>query len=393
MKIGVFGGSFDPIQKEHKNIALEAIKTLSLDKLIVVPAYVPPFKEKKKLANFDDRVEMVKLAFKDVEKVEVSMIEYNPSSPNYTYITMNELKNEYPNSALYLIFGEDCLLSFDRWKKPKEIAKVCSIVPFMRCENGTSKADKNKNYKKFLIECDELSKKYNVEVLPMKYFSTNTSSTAVRVASIFGMELESYVESEIADYIYARHLYNNPKVSKGLNYLKKSRKEHSFYVTKMAISVANKYGLNEEKIILACGLHDVAKYLDKNSNELEGFDFKKYEDVPNQVLHQYTGEFVARQVIGETDNDVLNAIKYHTSGRANMSMLEKVVFLSDMLEETRDFPSIKKLRKLFYEDIDLCLCECFKHQINYLKKSKSKIYPLTLEGYESIKNKIFSKEK
>ena len=102
-------------------------------------------------------------------------------------------------------------------------------------------------------------------------------------------------------------------------------------------------------------------------------------------MHQYTGAYLAEHVFGVTDTDVLNAIRYHTSGRPGMSTLEKLIFLSDMLEEGRDFPHIGRLRAWFHRDLDECMYRSLKYELKYLKKGKGAIYPLTFRAYEYYK--------
>ena len=110
------------------------------------------------------------------------------------------------------------------------------------------------------------------------------------------------------------------------------------------------------------------------------------ERVPAPVLHQYTGAYLAEHYFGVTDEDVLNAVRYHTSGRPAMSVLEKLIFLSDMLEPGRLFPKVDKLRAYFAKDLNEGMFRALDHQIKYLKKGKGEIYPLTFRAHEYYKN-------
>ena len=105
---------------------------------------------------------------------------------------------------------------------------------------------------------------------------------------------------------------------------------------------------------------------------------------PRRNLARDLESLLAEHEFGVEDEDVLNAIRYHTSGRAGMSPLEKLIFLADMLEEGRDYDGVERLRALFDEDVDLCLEEALKEQLDYLKRSGKDIYPLTAEAYEFI---------
>ena len=103
------------------------------------------------------------------------------------------------------------------------------------------------------------------------------------------------------------------------------------------------------------------------------------------MLHQYSGAYVAERVLGVTDADVLDAIRYHTSGRPEMSALGKLIFLADMLEAGRDFPGVRKLRRLFAENWNKCMYHSLKQELKHLKKGGGRIYPLTVRAFEYYK--------
>ncbi|MDE7305811.1 MAG: bis(5'-nucleosyl)-tetraphosphatase (symmetrical) YqeK, partial [Clostridia bacterium] len=110
--------------------------------------------------------------------------------------------------------------------------------------------------------------------------------------------------------------------------------------------------------------------------------------VPAPVVHQYSGAFVAEKYFGVNDENILDAIRFHASGKANMSPIAKLIYLCDMLEEGRTFDGVENLRRIFYEDTDECLLACLTHQLDYLKKSGEEIYPLTRQAYEYYKENL-----
>lgn len=113
---------------------------------------------------------------------------------------------------------------------------------------------------------------------------------------------------------------------------------------------------------------------------------REWGDVPAPVWHQFAGAYVAEKHFGVTDEQVLNAIRYHTSGRADMQPLEKLIFLADMLEECRDFDGVEQLRALFWKenDVDACLKAALKRSLDFIKEKGEKIYPLTEAAYRWI---------
>lgn len=133
------------------------------------------------------------------------------------------------------------------------------------------------------------------------------------------------------------------------------RYQHSLNVAKVAIKLANIYKADEEKAEIAAILHDNAKqlnydemvyYINKYNIKLKEIDLKS-----PQILHAYIGAYIAKEQF-EIDEDIFNSIYYHTVGRKNMSMLEKIIFISDVIEEDRIFEGVEELREMAYKDID-----------------------------------------
>ena len=144
----------------------------------------------------------------------------------------------------------------------------------------------------------------------------------------------------------------------------------------------------QEKVIAAALFHDCGKNVPLDSPYLEGFTMPEGEGkVPPSVVHQYVGAYIAENKFGVTDEDGLNAVRYHTSARENMSELEKLIFLADMLEEARSYEGVDLLRKLFWrgQGLDECLERALFETLEFLKKKNAEIYPLTRKAYEFYK--------
>ena len=170
------------------------------------------------------------------------------------------------------------------------------------------------------------------------------------------------------------------------------RIEHTLGVLSECVWIADAFSLSDEDrtaLYTAALLHDITKSKTDEEQlalcEKYGICLPADRQSVLSTLHQYTGAFVAEHTFGVDDEEVLDAIRYHTSGRPNMSELEKLIFLSDMLEPGRDFPKIAKLRKVFAEDLNECMYLCLKHELKYLKKGGGEIYPLTFRAYEYYK--------
>lgn len=369
MKIAIFGGSFDPVHAEHGNLVRAAQEKLGADKVIVVPAYVPPHKQGKNMAPPEDRLEMARLAFAGQRGCEVSAYELNAGGTSYTCRTVEHFAEKYPGAQLFLLVGSDMLKDFYSWREPEAILARAELVV---CNREGEKVN-------FRTEQLRFFARFRKTFKALEYVGRDVSSTKVRVLCAFGEDLRPYLSADVAGYIEGKELYRVEHVKDALRLLKPARRKHSLRVALMAASAAEKYKLPERSVILAAALHDAAKNLPPDAPELAGFE--PPAGVPAPVLHQYAGAYLAEHCFGVTDEDVLNAIRYHTSGRPSMSTLEKIIYLSDLLEAGRDFPHIARLRAAFARDLNECMYRALKHQCKYLKKQGGPIDPLTARAY------------
>jgi predicted HD superfamily hydrolase involved in NAD metabolism len=150
-------------------------------------------------------------------------------------------------------------------------------------------------------------------------------------------------------------------------------------VVTCALNKAKELNLDSEKVRISATLHDCAKYIDYT--KVKGFSIDK--DVPAPVIHSFLGAYIAEKELGITDQEILDAIRYHTSGKANMSLLGKLIFVADMVEEDRDYEGVQYLRKLYEkEDFELCFIECLKEEFVHLLNKKQRIYVETVNAFK-----------
>ncbi len=378
----MFGGSFDPVHIEHIRLAETAIDELHLDKLFVMPAHTPPHKKGKTLSPDADRLEMCRIAFENLPKVVVSDYEIKQGGTSYTYLTCQYFREQYPNAEIFWIVGTDMLRDFPTWKNPKAILQNVTLAV-------CSRAEKNTDW--WQAEQEKFNELFGMNFQKFSYKGADVSSTKIRVLAGAGMDLTPYTTKNVAQYIHEKGLYWIAGAAEALALEKSERRAHSLRVAELAASRSVKLGVPEKKAIEAALFHDCAKNLLPNSPYLDGFVLEKsWGEVSKQVWHQYAGAYVAEYVFHVTDEDVLNAIRYHTSGRPCMSVLEKLIFLSDMLEAERNYQGVENLRRLFWKghDLDECLEEALYQTLLFLKEKKSEIYPLTKAAYEYVrKNK------
>jgi nicotinate-nucleotide adenylyltransferase len=166
------------------------------------------------------------------------------------------------------------------------------------------------------------------------------------------------------------------------------RFDHCVNVCRVAGELAKKYGANKDKAMIAGMLHDITKEssLEYHMNIIRKFKIPitKHDTISKGILHSITGSTYAEKVLRIRDRDIINAIKYHTTGREGMSLLEKVVFVADFISEERDYQGVDRIRKCAWEDLDLGALAGLLFSINNLIKIKIPIHPNTVLAYNDI---------
>ena len=198
MKTGVFGGTFNPVHKGHIMLAEYCMDSVGLDRIIMIPTAVPPHKISNNLASENDRLNMCKLACRGKENFSVSDIEIKRQGKSYTYETLTQLKEIYPDDHLYTIMGADMFLTLNRWKNPEIIFEKSSIITIPRDEE-------NKH---------ELENFYNKVLKAMGASSVILPNPVMSVSSTFIREnldnfnlISDILDKGVYDYIIKNNLY------------------------------------------------------------------------------------------------------------------------------------------------------------------------------------------
>ncbi|MBR2870550.1 MAG: nicotinate (nicotinamide) nucleotide adenylyltransferase [Clostridia bacterium] len=366
-RVAIFGGTFSPVHKEHIAVAKQAVKELNLDRLIVMPTFLPPHKSAPTESG-QDRINMLKLAFLGEDKIEVSDFELQKKGTSYTYQTVEHFSNLI-DGKLYFIVGGDMLENFKHWKNPERILSACTLACFDR-EYSDVDFEKEREY---------FVKTWQKDFVKLSYVGKNMSSTKIRVYNRFGLDITDMTDQKVCEYIKANNLYQGDEYSE---FVKKSltikRLIHTAEVVLCALKKVKELGLDEQKVVTAATLHDCAKYIDYKT--VDGFI--KDDDLPEPVIHAFLGAFIAQNILKIKDQDIINAIRYHTSGRVGMSVLEKLIFVADMLEDGRTYEGVDTLRQFYQGDLDVCFRECLKEEMIHLINKKQYIYRLTLDAFD-----------
>lgn len=392
MKIGVFGGTFDPVHKGHIAVAKTVIKQLNLDRMIFVPANIPPHKQSCRITDGYIRMKMLREAFHHNKVFDLADIEIKRSGVSYTVDTLAQLRSKYSNDELFLIIGSDMLKEFPLWNNPKKILELATLTVIGR-ENSMT-------YDNAKLVSDEIIERFGGTIKLIDVSIPDISSTKIRYAIKNALPINDYVSFGVEKIIYANALYLDEDVNKIVLDLKKrldtNRFEHTMLVIREAVMLADRYGVEPKKIRIAALLHDCMKVgIEELMNYAERFcipisdEEKKY----SFMLHGILGADAAKRMYGICDPQILNAIKVHTIGNCDMTLFEKIIYLADKIEPSRSYRKIDKYRKLAYEDIDAAVCGIMEHTMKYNTSRKMPIHPDTIKILKAIKNSTNQEKK
>ena len=198
-RLGVYGGTFSPPHLGHIRAAERFIEELSLDELIIIPAFLPPHKEIDGEATAEERIEMCSLAFSHIEKARISDMEIKRGGRSYTYLTLEELTEE--NTDLFLLVGTDMILTFHTWKNPERIFDLATIC-FVRRENDEALDLEIKK------KCEEYKDKFGAKIVEIPLSPLEVSSTELRLSFKGDFCESNLLSAPVFDYIKRKGLYS-----------------------------------------------------------------------------------------------------------------------------------------------------------------------------------------
>ncbi|MBQ8797468.1 MAG: nicotinate (nicotinamide) nucleotide adenylyltransferase [Oscillospiraceae bacterium] len=359
MRIGIYGGSFNPTHIGHIYGAEHALKALALDKLLLIPTNASPGKKATAYpVTPQQRFEMLQLAVPDDPKIEVSDLELRRGGFSYTHETLLQVRQMYPEGELILILGTDMFLSLLDWQYAEETCALASIAVLYRGHKGEKQAIEQQ---KTVME-ERGNKVYLIDN-PL----IQISSTDLRRMLTFDCA-DSFLAPAVVDYIRKNGLYGTntnkrnlaeKELEKQVTFLlKENRVAHVLGCRDTAVELAKKWGADVTDAARAALLHDITKALDGPLQltlcNAYGMILDKFSTQNPKTLHALTGSLVADRIFGENPA-VVAAIRSHTTGKADMNMLEKIIYVADYMEPNRDFPGVEELRRLAYTDINKAL--------------------------------------
>lgn len=197
-KIGIMGGTFNPIHIGHLIMAENAYETFGLDQVYLMPNNIPPHKEIWPAIPKKHRLLMTELAISQNPHLELLRTEIDKNSVSYTWQTLKQLKEANPDHDYYFILGADSLFQFDTWKRPEKICSLCTILAATRHHMRTKEMEEQIEY---------LNSRYHGKILLMDNPTLDISSQEIREKVGRGQSIKYFVPECVEDYIYENHLY------------------------------------------------------------------------------------------------------------------------------------------------------------------------------------------
>lgn len=388
MKIGLFGGTFDPPHIGHLIAAQIAVEEAGLDQVIFIPAGVPPHKQGKAIVAGRHRLNMVTLAIQGHPSFSVSDWELQQAGPSYTADTLRHftaIDQADRETEWYWLVGADMLADLPQWHEVDAIFEKAKVIAVAR--PGTDAA-----ILQGVIE--EKLPKWASRVVLIHNIGLEVSSTWIRERLSHGTTVQHVVPAKVIEYINQNFLYKDRQDSPSMEQveqrlkirvqetLSQRRFQHVQGVVQTADELARIHEVDPLRARVAAWLHDIARewsreqLIDKATEY--GIDAQYF--AISELLHGHIAAVIGQREYGITDEELLDAVRFHTSARPKMSILEKLIFLADATEPGRTYPEIEELREQTKKNLNAAMSLSLDQTLIYLIHKHQPIFPLTVEA-------------
>ena len=391
-KIGILGGTFNPIHNGHLALGLAAMEQYDLEEVWLMPSKLPPHKSHFAMLSEEHRLAMTELAAQTDARFRASDFELKREGLTYTADTLELLTQEYPDVRFYFIVGGDSLIKFVHWRRPERILELCTLLGAGRA--GYEEETVNK-------AAEGLREQYpTADIATVVLPDYPISSNEIRAAFFTGAgeRVKKFLPEKVWNYLLENRLYGKMTYTEldaeMARTLPRKRYLHSVAVAHLAAAYAVSLGYAPERALIAGLLHDCAKaYSDEQLvKDCDNYDISvtEVERRNGFLLHGKVGAFYAKTKYFITDEEILSAISYHTTGHPDMTDLEKVVFLADYLEPFRTQPTepmLNEIRRIAFTDINKAIYLALKNTLRYLDECGQETDMTTAETYEEYRKK------
>ena len=390
-KIGIYGGTFNPPHLGHVKAAEFAVEALCLDRLLIMPSRTPPHKKlPADSPSPRQRLQMLQMIFPGDGKIQVSDLELQREGVSYTFDTVKQVKEQYPEAELILLLGTDMFLSFDSWYCWQELLTLASLAVMYR---GDQEENRKIIQKKTFLE-SRGAKIYLAEnpVIPISSTQLRRMMTFQCAEEFLPRQIRSFIEKENLYSVHTdcRDLSVEDLEKTVIGLLNPNRVAHVLGCRDAAVALAEKWGADPVDAARAGLLHDVTKALNGPLQltlcRTYGENLNEFASKNPKTLHALTGSLVAKRIFGENEA-VVSAVCSHTTGKANMNLLEKIIYVADYMEPNRDFDGVDKMRELAYSNIDEALKMGLEMTVNLLKEQGREVSPESREALAWLNQK------
>ena len=380
-KMGVLGGTFDPIHEGHIALAKEALRHGGLDGVIFLPMAHPAHREAD--ASADDRMNMCALAIEGYARFFLSKAGAKPEIA-YTADTLTPLKKEFPNTSFTLILGADKLPSLPYWKEKEKLFSHCDFLVFPRSGVNTD-------------EALEKARQTGAKIDLMPAFSTPYSATMIRSHTAQYQDAPG-LNKKVLCYMAEHGLYQQDFIPRLKTMMSPKRFQHTLGVRKEAVRLASLHGLPIQRCALAALLHDCAKGMNlkdmvrvARENQLTDSEAVLSSGA---LLHAPVGAYLAKKEFHIQDEEVLNSIRSHTVGRVGMTKMEMCIFVADATEEGReDYKGLKELRLLCNRSLTAAVYRSLELTEEYVTENGRDFDPASLQTKVYLESILTDEEK
>ena len=390
-KIGIMGGTFNPIHNAHLMMAQAAYEQYKLDEVWFMPSKNPPHKQKQDILSDEHRKRMIQFAIDEIPHFVFSDMELKSQGTTYTCDTLEQLHKDLPGAEIYFILGGDSLQDFESWYQPEKIVQLCTILAASR--EGLSDQETQEL-------CSKLSRKLKGNIYPVSMPQFRISSAIIRERLVRGKSAQGYCPEKVVRYMELHGLYGAAIPHKAYqekdilaclsSTLRPKRYRHTLGVAYTASNLAVCHGVNPKRARMAGLLHDCGKYLSDSEMyalcEEYGVSLSRAEQSNPALVHSKLGAYLAKERYGIDDEEIASAISCHTTGKPGMTDLEKIIFLSDYIEPYRNMDcrpySLEEVRKACFSDLNKGLKMTLHNTVSYLEKCEMTVDPTTMETYQ-----------
>jgi nicotinate-nucleotide adenylyltransferase len=383
VKFAVLGGSFNPVHLGHLILAETVLTVLGYDRVILVPAFTSPFKPGVRDTEPQDRLDMLTASVVADPRLAVDDCEVKREGISYTINTIEDLERRYqPEGKLGLILGDDLLEGFPRWRRADELAAKTDIIIARRLSSGPLSFPypfKRLDNDIFLIASQDIRTRIQ-NGLTWRYLVPEGARFIIQDRRLYGCVPGGHGLGKLAGISDAAR---GPVWGKGeiaaieaavRVMVSPSRFLHSRGVAALAWEFCAKYGLDPDRGYLAGIAHDIAKSLSEGEHKRlakkDGKPISKLEQKKPSLLHPRSGAILLRERFGITDEEILSAVRNHTSGSPEMGPLAKIVYMADKIEPTRTRvkPELRNPEK--YPSLDGHFAAVLDETVAYLRSQK-----------------------